>query len=131
MSKRYMLRVSVEGVDKNDDCERCLDNYGTIDMLLFESDDSQEIENLFAELQHVSKEDGDWEDNKRQYTEYTVFIFKEDDYVETGQVEESHFDTEEWNLGRYTNLKRAKIFLRHVIKETKLYLNKKAVKKCE
>ena len=101
--KRYCLYIDIEAENAEYDCWRPVDY-----VLLCDSPKESVIEDLWAEIQNFKQ--GDWELRKKGKMEYTVFIYKTDD-------EDSEDFYEEWNMGRYMSLKRAKGFMNLVVKK--------------
>lgn len=110
--KRFVLRIDIEGVNIADDCSRPLGQ----DYLVLESDNVADVESLYAVLQNEIKKVNDWERRRRKHhTEYTVFMWIEDELFESGESKEEMLQREEWSLGCYTNLKRAKKLMKQAI----------------
>ena len=110
--KRFVLRIDIEGVNAEEDCFRPVDDY-----ILLESDKAEDVENLYAVLQNDIKKINDWEIREKiRDIEYSVFMWMEDEFFETGASKEELLDSEQWDLGRYTNWTRAKKLMRQAIK---------------
>lgn len=110
--KRFVLRIDIEGVNIADDCSRPLGQ----DYLVLESDNVADVESLYAVLQNEIKKINFFERRQRKsYTEYTVFMCLEDELFESGESKTEMLQREEWSLGCYTNLKRAKKLMKQAV----------------
>ena len=102
-ASEYDLYIEIESVDSEGNCLRPVD-----DVCLCSSSEESVVEDMWAEIQNFKE--GDWERVQEGETEYTVYIYKtnEDDSIEFH---------EEWSLGRYLSLEKAKEFMGVVVKK--------------